>query len=157
MPGFTNRELQKRFSTATTEDFFNTIIPVDEDIVNLVLDNLKERGLYGKTNHQWQGISTTSIFEDGFYGPFITMANAINSIIRHQATDINHDKDDFLRGEWINGNHTLPKSERSVSCPDIAFIPEGTDPGSLEHYKDWIVGRGRAIENKESDVSQFIK
>ena len=127
------KELKNMITAAQTEDLFPAILPVEEEIVNNILDALKKGRFY--EDGTWKGLPQSKkgdkVKEDTLYGPFTNIANEIISIIEKKFPK----KRNCIKGKWINCSSKIAKSQDCLAAsiqPDVAYVSEQMQEDDLK-------------------------
>ncbi|KAF8518660.1 hypothetical protein BU17DRAFT_66290 [Hysterangium stoloniferum] len=107
------RNLCRSFRVEETNEFLCKLMPLSEDQINIIYDDLVEKGLYDAKVKRWKNISRSSTCsgEDDMYLPFVEIANAINDCAEFKVwTEV--------KGRWHNIHSRRPKS-KGITAPSI--------------------------------------
>jgi len=143
-----NKELRGHCHTADTGTFLNSILPLKNETVEKVYQQLVENGTYA--NHSWTNLPKDETKENGLYGPFVNVVNAINKACG--------DATGGVRNYWVDRHATSPRSrdkDAAAIRPDIVSILWDTE--ALKSLEKKMASLKKSIDEKGEATDVELK
>ncbi|KAF8518112.1 hypothetical protein BU17DRAFT_48989 [Hysterangium stoloniferum] len=142
------RNLCCSFRVEETNKFLCKLMPLSEDQINIIYDDLVEKGLYDAKVKRWKNISRSSTCsgEDDMYLPFVEIANAINDCAEFKVwTEV--------KGRWHN-IHSRPPKSKGITAPlirpDSVFASKNSNIITLQKKIDELKATQKEKEQEMS-------
>ena len=142
------------FRVTDAEKFLNSLLPVDEGIVDEILKKMKVKGIYNIKTERWHGFPTqkAGATEKTLYAPFNKVANEIR-VAAEEIREKSQISTEIGPTEWLDYHTKSPKSQDSQGAklrPDgllalqaLAKYAEVRVPSLIEFVAPLTIRKGQ--------------
>jgi hypothetical protein len=137
-------ELRGHCHTADTGSFLNSILPLPDETIENVFQQLAKNGTYAEGS--WTNLPKNETKEDGLYGPFVEVVNAINKACGDATSGV--------KNYWVDRHSASPRSrdkDAAAIRPDVVSVL--WDTKALKSLEEKVASLKQNIGEKEEITS----
>ena len=150
-------DVSRNFRVADTHEFLRRILPVPEELLDLVLQTLTDDGTYDRVAQRWNGMpESDQVKEEAFYDPFCKIANSIRKCVEEHMAGLGK-KNQAVKGVWLNRAKKPPQSADEFAAlirPDCIFT---TNTDTIKTLDEDIETADREVQNDQPTSDETHK